>query len=148
MEAYTIEPLAPKHLAAVVALDHLCFGGLWSEDNYLRELSSPNSHFWVIVTGGTIVAIGGFWVILEECHIVVLAVHPQHRRRGLGEQLLKQMLETSRSLGLAWATLEVRASNHAASQLYQKFNFQIAGRRRHYYPDTKEDALVLWLKLT
>lgn len=86
-----------------------------------------------------------FWSILEEAHITILAVHPQYHRQGLGQVLLYSVLETAREQGLERATLEVRASNLGAICLYEKFGFQIAGRRRGYYKDNDEDALILWL---
>ena len=88
---------------------------------------------------------GCFWSILEEAHITLLAVHPQYHRQGLGQALLCYLLKRASDNGLERATLEVRASNSAAIALYQKFGFKTAGRRRGYYQDNGEDALVLWL---
>jgi [ribosomal protein S18]-alanine N-acetyltransferase len=90
-------------------------------------------------------AMGCFWSILEEAHITILAVHPHYQNQGLGQALLYSLLKTACKSGLERATLEVRASNQSAINLYQKFGFKIAGRRRRYYQDNGEDALVLWL---
>jgi len=94
----------------------------------------------------TLIGLGCFWAILEEAHITLLGVHPDYQRRGLGQLLLEALLRKAQLRGLEWATLEVRASNQAALSLYQKFGFQEAGRRRRYYKDTDEDALILWRK--
>lgn len=143
-----IQSLSHQHLPAILQLDKICFGGLWSKEAYEREMDSPNSHFLGIFspeTGEKLLAMGCFWSILEEAHITILAVNPQHHRQGMGAALLYSLIKTARDRGLERATLEVRASNQAAISLYQKFGFKTAGRRRRYYQDNGEDALILWL---
>ncbi len=143
-----LKPLTDQHLPAVLELDQLCFGGLWTLADYQRELDSPNSDLlglFVPVGLQTLVGFGCLWAILEEAHITVLAAHPHYRRQGLGQMLLIALLQAAFERGLERATLEVRASNSSACILYQKFGFKTAGRRRGYYQDTGEDALILWL---
>jgi [ribosomal protein S18]-alanine N-acetyltransferase len=84
------------------------------------------------------------WAIADEAHITLLAVHPDYRRQGLGQALLIEMLASAWRRELNWATLEVRVSNQTAIALYQQFGFQEAGRRKRYYQDNDEDALILW----
>lgn len=91
-----------------------------------------------------LVGLGCFWSILEEAHITILAVHPNYQRQGLGQLLLYALLWQAKECLLEWATLEVKPSNQAALGLYHKFGFTPAGRRRGYYQDTGEDALILW----
>ena len=91
-----------------------------------------------------ILGLGCFWSILEEAHITILAIHPDWRRQGLGQLLLYALLKDATRRQLEWATLEVKPSNQAALSLYHKFGFMEAGRRRRYYQDTGEDALILW----
>ena len=148
MTLLEIKPLTQERLSAILELDQLCFGGLWTLEGYQRELDSPNSDFlglFVPVGSDSLVGIGCLWAILEEAHITILAVHPYYRHQGLGQALLIALLVAANERGLERATLEVRASNWAALSLYQKFGFKTAGRRRRYYQDTGEDALVLWL---
>ncbi len=95
-------------------------------------------------TQNSLVGLGCFWAILEEAHITILAVHPDYQRQGLGQLLLYALLRDARRRHLEWATLEVKPSNQAALSLYKKFGFTEAGRRRGYYKDTGEDALILW----
>lgn len=146
-----LQPLQPNQLAAVVELDQVCLGGLWSLEGYQRELDSPNSELLVLsVPQGKseqyrIIGVGCFWAILEEAHITLLAIHPDYQRQGLGQVLLLTLLEKAVKRGLERATLEVRESNEAALGLYKKFGFKVAGRRKGYYQHTKEDALILWL---
>ncbi|MFB2894464.1 ribosomal protein S18-alanine N-acetyltransferase [Aerosakkonemataceae cyanobacterium BLCC-F50] len=85
------------------------------------------------------------WAILDEAHITIVAVSPEYQHQGLGQAMLLALLSRARQRGLERATLEVKASNQPAISLYEKFGFKLAGRRRGYYQDTGEDALVLWL---
>jgi ribosomal-protein-alanine N-acetyltransferase len=143
-----IKSLTSENLSAILELDQACFGGLWTMEGYQRELDSPNSEFLGLfspLVPAKLLGMGCFWGILDEAHITILAVHPQYHRQGLGQLLLYSLLETARDHGLERATLEVRASNVVAMSLYQKFGFKIAGRRKRYYQDNGEDALVLWL---
>lgn len=156
-----LKPVTPNLLPAVVELDKLCFGGLWTLEGYQRELNSPNSDLLVLLPDAeqgsrgerekvefkisTIFGIGSLWAILEEAHITMLAVHPDYRHQGFGQVLLLSLLVKAKQRGLERATLEVRISNQAALSLYEKFGFRIAGQRRGYYQDTGEDALILWL---
>lgn len=151
-------------LSAVLELDQLCFGGLWTLEGYQRELDSPNSALLGLfcrnigqgdkgdtgensefrIQNFEFLSMGCFWAILDEAHITLLAVHPQYQHQGLGQAMLIALLAQAHDRGLERATLEVRVSNQPAISLYKKFGFQIAGRRRGYYKDTNEDALILW----
>ncbi|MEG4057594.1 ribosomal protein S18-alanine N-acetyltransferase [Microcoleus sp. Pol7_B2] len=92
----------------------------------------------------TLIGLGCLWAILEEAHITILAIHPRFQGQGLGQALLWDLLKKAHYRQLERATLEVRESNLAAVSLYQKFGFKEAGRRKRYYEDTGEDALVMW----
>jgi ribosomal-protein-alanine N-acetyltransferase len=140
-----ISPLTRARLEAVVELDRLCLGGMWTLAGYQRELDSPNSEILVLsLPNNAIVGIGCFWAILEEAHITLLAIHPDYQGQGLGQFLLYSLLRAAVQRQLERATLEVRASNQIALSLYEKFGFKEAGRRKKYYPGTDEDALILW----
>ena len=147
-----LEPLKSEQLPLAVELDELCLGGLWSLEGYQRELASPNSQFLVLRNFPTytnskpnLIALGCFWAILEEAHITLLAVHPDYQNQGIGQILLINLLKKAWLWGLERATLEVRETNQVALSLYQKFGFQVAGKRQGYYQKTNEDALILWL---
>ncbi|MCW5317546.1 ribosomal protein S18-alanine N-acetyltransferase [Nostoc sp. KVJ3] len=143
-----IKLLTADHLSAILELDRACFGGLWTLEGYKRELDSPNSDLLGLFSPSTstsLLGMGCFWSILDEAHITILAVHPQYHRQGLGAALLYSLIKTACDRKMERATLEVRASNLAAISLYQKFGFKTAGRRRGYYQDNGEDALILWL---
>jgi ribosomal-protein-alanine N-acetyltransferase len=91
-----------------------------------------------------LIGLGCLWAVLEEAHIIMLAVRPQFQGRGFGQALLWALLKSACDRQLERATLEVQASNLAAVSLYKKFGFKEAGRRKGYYEETGEDALVMW----
>jgi ribosomal-protein-alanine N-acetyltransferase len=90
-----------------------------------------------------VVGYGGFWYIVDEAHISTIAAHPEWRGRGVGERLLAAMLERALDLGAVLSTLEVRVSNERAQNLYRKHGFEVVGRRKRYYRDNGEDALLM-----
>jgi [ribosomal protein S18]-alanine N-acetyltransferase len=153
MATLTLEALSPELLPQVLDLDRLSLGAadqtLWSEDGYRREIDSPNSDLWVLRSADypdRVLGLGCLWAILDEAHITTLAVHPLHRRQGLGQILLWSLLNSACQRTLAWATLEVRPSNESALRLYDKFGFQLVGQRKGYYHNPDEDAKILWCK--
>ncbi len=146
MTSLELRRLTSEFLPAVLALDQLCFGGLWTLEGYQRELESPNSDLLILVAHGSshVLGLGCLWAILDEAHLTIVAVHPNYQRLGFGQAILLALLQSARQRGLERATLEVRISNQSALNLYQKFDFREAGRRKRYYPDTGEDASILW----
>lgn len=85
----------------------------------------------------------GLWFMLEECHVVTVAVREDHRRRGIGELLIITAIELALHKDQEVLTLECRVSNTNAQALYAKYGFQNVGVRRRYYTDNNEDALIL-----
>jgi ribosomal-protein-alanine N-acetyltransferase len=94
-----------------------------------------------------VVGYSGFWYILDEAHVSTIAVHPDWRGRSVGEHLFVNMLEEALDLGAVTATLEVRVTNERAQNLYRKYFFEVVGRRRRYYRDNGEDALLMTAEL-
>ena len=148
-----IKPLTSTEVSEVVALDQICLGGLWQKEAYLREIDSDKSTLIALHLSEPIfnvrrqiIGMGCLWSIVEEAHITLLAVHPDYRCQGLGQLLLFKLLEDAIARKLEWATLEVNENNLAAVNLYQKYGFKIAGKRKNYYQPAGDDALVLWLK--
>ncbi len=90
-----------------------------------------------------LVGMAGIWMMVDEAHIVTIAVRKSHRHQGLGEWLLIHIIEMSRSLRAKYVTLEVRESNSTAQALYQKYGFTRAGTRLKYYSDNGENALIM-----
>lgn len=115
----------------------------WSEIVFERELEVPHSSFWVVEEGATLQGFLVFWVVYDEVHILNIAVHPRARRRGIAAGLLEHLVDHARRLKMTVISLEVRVSNIAAQRLYERFGFRQIGRRKGYYVDNGEDALVL-----
>lgn len=95
------------------------------------------------LTSDFIVGYVGVWLMVDQAHIVAIAVREEYRRLGLGELLLAESVEMALSNGQESVTLEVRRSNESAQALYEKFRFLKVGVRRRYYTDNKEDALIM-----
>jgi ribosomal-protein-alanine N-acetyltransferase len=85
----------------------------------------------------------GIWLLIDEAHIVTVAVREAYRRMGLGERLLVAAIETAQAFDQATVTLEVRKSNDAAQLLYEKYGFSRVGLRKRYYTDNNEDAVLM-----
>ncbi|GHO54918.1 ribosomal protein S18-alanine N-acetyltransferase [Ktedonobacter robiniae] len=92
----------------------------------------------------SILGFAGLWLMVDEAHVTTIAMHPDFRRRGLGELLLVSLIDIAYEIGAKWVTLEVRVSNYSAQSLYRKYGFREAGVRHRYYSDNQEDALIMW----
>lgn len=134
-------------LDEVMEIDPVAFGSHhWSRQSFTNELNNPGGFYYSATESATnqLCGYSGFWMIGEEAHITTLAVHPDFRRRSIGERLLIHDIHMALKQGARWMTLEVRVSNEAAQNLYYKYGFKSLGHRRKYYQDNNEDALVLW----
>ena len=153
---FRVEPMQQSDVPTVAAIERRVFTMPWSSNAYGYELrANPLSHYFVARARGlerridaqgidpSIVGYGGFWMMLDEAHICTLGVHPDWRRRGVGELLLSTMIDAAASLNANVVTLEVRVSNVAAQRLYEKYGFESVGLRKGYYSDNQEDALVM-----
>jgi ribosomal-protein-alanine N-acetyltransferase len=134
----------------VTEIDRLSFALPWPERSFRFELTGNDTARLLVAempAGGDTRVVGflGYWLLVDEMHISTLAVHPEMRGRGIGEWLLEAGLEQARSQGAEMSTLEVRPSNKAAIALYRKYGFELVGRRRAYYQDNNEDALLMTL---
>ena len=114
-----------------------------------EELDNALSAFLVALDDeGKVVGYAGVQVILDEGYITNVAVRPDCRRRGVAAQLLKVFLDFAQGNKLAFLTLEVRESNHAAIILYGRHGFRSVGRRRNYYEHPREDAIIMTREFT
>lgn len=129
----------------VQEVERLSFPVPWPANAFRHELTqNRNARYVVAKLDGRVVGYAGLWLMVDEAHITTFAVHPQHRRRRIGERLLQRLFEVAEEVGADWLTLEVRVSNVAAQKLYEKYAFRRAGIRRRYYSDNNEDALIMW----
>jgi len=140
---YQLVPMDRSHLAGVAALERLCFSAPWTEAMLEEELYNDTASF-IVAEGedGSVLGYAGLHVILDEGYIDNVAVHPDCRRQGIADKLLDVFCRFGQA-NLAFLTLEVRPSNTAAVALYEKNGFTEAGRRKNYYENPREDALLL-----
>ena len=141
-----IRKAEPRDAAALAELDLLCFAHPWSLDSFEQELCRNRLALYIVAEDEkeTLIGYAGVWIIVDEGHITNIAVHPDARKNGVGTRLLEKLISLSEEIGARSHTLEVRPSNIPALALYHKFGFTEAGRRKGYYEDNGEDALILW----
>jgi len=163
--------MQPAHIPQVMDIEREAFSLPWPERAYRHELTQNDfAHYYALcprsaacppaprssrpwlrpvirrrpnVDTGPILGYGGFWLLYDQAHISTLAIRAEYRRQGLGEFLLVVLLGEAQRLGSLRAILEVRVSNVAAQSLYAKYGFEQVGRRKAYYNDNREDALIL-----
>jgi len=135
-----------EDIDSVLEVSSLSFSIPWSKDSYIQELTNPIARYLVAKIDNKIVGFVGTWIVLDESHITNIAIHPNYRKQGIGSSLLEAFLKYCKSQGCIAFTLEVRNSNKAARTLYEKYNFKQEGVRKGYYEDTKEDAIIMWLR--
>ena len=139
------EPLQEGHLHGVLAIEKVANTAPWSERSFRNELKHEHGIFLVALVNSAVVGYGGIWLVIDEAHVTNIAISPDFRRQGIGRKLMIELLTRAKERGMTCSTLEVRASNDAAIRLYEELGYSITTRRKGYYPDNKEDAIVMWL---
>ena len=143
MDEIRLAVMALRHLDALVQLERLCFSQPWSRRGLAAELANPSAYFLVAEREGSVVGYAGMHCVLDECYIANVAVHPDFRRRGIGQMLLRGLFDFAARRESAFLSLEVRPSNAAAIALYEREGFRRAGLRRNFYTDPAEDGLIM-----
>ena len=144
MTPITIRRMNEFDIDSVLIVEEECFTLPWSRAGFVAEMKNELAHYLVIVDRGTIIGYAGMWLIVDEAHVTNVAILPEYRGQKLGEKLMSALIEHAKDRGALCMTLEVRTSNTVAQGLYAKFGFVSRGRRRNYYSDTQEDALIMW----
>lgn len=146
MDKVNFRKITIKDIEQIMEIESVSHGEFfWPTEAFIAEIENDLAHYIVAKTeNGKITGYAGFWLVLDEAHITNIAVHPDYRRQGLGEKLLQKLIDTGYEKNVKWFTLEVRASNIAAQNMYYKYNFKSLGLRKKYYQDNEEDALVMW----
>ncbi len=143
----TIEPLSYAHLPSVMKIERESYTMPWSEASFKSELCNPYGlSFAALMDGAVVGYVCASWQ-MDEGHILNLTVHPAHRRSGTGRSLLKHVLQKMKENGCLYVYLEVRDSNIAARKLYESAGFREVGRRKLYYIQPFEDAVLMALAL-
>lgn len=147
---FLIEPMTAHDLLEVVEIEESCRLSLWGWDSYYAELLRPEAIMLVArrvsidqLTGHHLYGFVSGRVSADELHINNIGVHENTRRRGVGKELLEAAISIARQQGALTAILEVRAGNVAAQALYRRYGFKAVGRRRGYYREPTEDALLM-----
>ena len=135
--------MTSEHVPQITHLETLCFHDPWSEKSIASELENALSLWLVAVEGDDVIGYVGSQTVLGWSDMMNVAVHPDHRRRGVGEKLVIALEEALKAQESTCLTLEVRASNDPARTLYEKLGFVEVGRRKNYYRNPKEDALIM-----
>lgn len=139
----TIEKMNAGQVAQIADLEKICFSDPWSENSIASELENKLAHWLVAQEGEMVAGYIGSQTVLGETDMMNVAVHPDFRRRGIAEALVKRLVEDLQAMESHCLTLEVRASNAPAIALYEKLGFSQIGRRKNYYRNPREDALIL-----
>ena len=141
---FVIRKMTPEDIPAVIDLDQKSFSLPWPERSFRFEvMENPASHCWVAELDGKVVGMIVVWLIVDEAHVATIAAHPDFRRQGVAKRLLAYALRQLIDEGAHSSFLEVRESNLAAQEMYRKFGYEEAGRRRRYYRDNDEDAILM-----
>ena len=138
--------LDPSWQQACLALDQRALNGLWTQEQWRRELDDPLRLCIGLVRPDALMGVACGWLVADELHITAVAVDPDRRRSGHGGLLLQALLQRARQHGAVHATLEVASDNVAALALYAKAGFRTAGTRSGYYSDGR-DALIQWCRI-
>ena len=142
-----IRKMTLEDIQSVVELDQISFSLPWPERSFRFELTdNPASRCWVAEADGRVVGMVVTWLFVDEAHIATIATHPDYRRLGIARKLLTFTLESAMREGAQSSFLEVRASNLPAQEMYRKFGYVEVGRRKRYYRDNDEDAILMNLE--
>ena len=144
---FEIRPMRMEDIDDIMEVEHHSFTIPWSRASFVQELTENKcARYLVLSDGGKVWGYAGMWLVLDEGHITNVAIHPDKRGLGLGERLMRALVQLAADTGLDWMTLEVRRSNITAQNLYHKVGFIDVGYRKRYYSDNQEDALIMALE--
>ena len=139
----TLVPLSEDLLPRVLELERVCFSLPWSRAAFLPELPDPACCWRAALVDGVLAGYAGMRTVLDEGYISNVAVAPEFRRRGIGENLVTALIREGQRRTLSFLTLEVRVSNESARRLYSRLGFREVGLRPGYYERPREDALFM-----
>jgi len=143
---FSIRKMTEADVPTVTALDKISFSLPWPERSFRFEVTdNPASRCWVAEVDGRVVGMIVAWLFVDEVHIATLATYPDFRRQGIAQKLLTHTLRYTSDEGAVSSFLEVRESNLAAQEMYRKFGYENTGRRKRYYKDNDEDAVLMTL---
>ena len=141
-----VAPMRRRHLRSVLRIESQVYPRPWSLSLYLGELAQPEERRIYVVgrVNSEVVGHAGLMFAAGDGHITTVAVDPAWQHRGIATRVLLVLIRAAIRGGATALTLEVRAGNETAQALYRRFGFAEAGVRTGYYPETNEDALIMW----
>ena len=155
-----IELMHESDVATVQEIEREIFATPWPRNAYYRELASRSSAHYVVLRvdpvieppplfraaglDATIIGYGGMWRMYDEAHVTTIGVRHDLQHQGYGRVVFAGLVQAAYDMGAKWITLEVRTTNENAMRMYEGFGFKVIGRRKGYYTDNGEDAIVMW----
>jgi ribosomal-protein-alanine N-acetyltransferase len=155
-----LELMREADIATVQEIEQAIFSTPWPRNAYYRELASRSSAHYIVLRqegvverpvgfinvdlDSSLIGYGGMWRMYDEAHVTTIGVRRDVQHRGHGRVLFAGLVQAAYDMGAKWVTLEVRTSNDNAMHMYEAFGFKVIGRRKGYYTDNGEDAIVMW----
>lgn len=139
---FSIISMDYRHIKDIVKLEQICFSTPWSEQSILDAFKT-GTRFFVCEKDDNVLGYVGISAILDEGYITNIAVFPKYRKMGVASALLKHLQNFAKGNSLSFISLEVRESNSTAISLYEKFGFNVEGKRKNFYTNPQEDALIM-----
>lgn len=148
MDELTYTRMTMEDLPEVLKIERESFPNPWSQAMFERDiLHNKLAHIFSVRLADVFVGYYSLWKIVDEGHLVTLAVHPDRRHRGIGEKICLEAIRLAGEMNILKMTLEVRENNREAIRLYNRFGFVKAGVRLKYYEDGS-DAWIMDLHLS
>ncbi len=139
-----IRRMGKDDILAAVTIENACFSDPWTGKILEDSLETPWNYFWIALERGEAVGYSALCLIAGEGEIQRIAVLPRARRQGIGGKLMEAMVNFAKNAGVSALTLEVRAGNEAAVNLYKTWGFSAEAVRKGYYQCPAEDAVIMW----
>lgn len=136
--------MVPDDAEAVAAIERETFPTPWSRESFWREAANENTCYRLALAGDAVIGFAGAWLSFGDAQVTNIAIREAYRGKGVGTALMADLIEACKARGCTAMTLEVRPSNAPALALYHRYGFKEAGRRKGYYQDNHEDALIMW----
>ncbi|OLB97019.1 MAG: ribosomal-protein-alanine N-acetyltransferase [Actinobacteria bacterium 13_2_20CM_2_66_6] len=158
-QSLSMDLMREGDIATVQEIERDIFATPWPRNAYYRELASRSSAHYVVLRqegveapprfhtnemDASIVGYGGMWRMYDEAHVTTIGVRRDLHHLGYGRILFAGLIQAAYDMGAKWITLEVRTTNENAMKMYEGFGFKVIGRRKGYYTDNGEDAIVMW----
>jgi ribosomal-protein-alanine N-acetyltransferase len=149
MTSIKIIPMTLLDMMTVCKIDSVCFSHPWPKEEFVKELTQNRfAKYFVCKMNRKIIGFLGLWLIFDDAHIATIAVAPPFMRKGIGTLLVEFAIKLAKESGCNKLILEVRKSNEAAMEFYDKMGFAFVNTKKNFYSYPIEDAWEMIRKLT